>query len=112
MCVAVYTMACRAPGRCSRIVRPQLLNRLTEGDHTSGGGRGEVHVTDISNASRTCLMDIRSASWSSECLDMWGIPAAALPTIVSSAEEYGSVADGPLAGVSLSGVYSAPVATA
>jgi glycerol kinase len=55
----------------------------------SGGPRGGVHVTDVTNASRTMLIDIRSLSWDSEMLDILGIPASILPRIASSSEIYG-----------------------
>ena len=57
------------------------------------------HVTDVTNASRTLLMDLRSLDWDAEILRALDIPAAMLPEIRSSAEVYGTVAEGPLAGV-------------
>ncbi|GAA0802685.1 glycerol kinase GlpK [Spirilliplanes yamanashiensis] len=61
------------------------------------------HVTDVTNASRTLLMDLRALSWSDEILAATGIPAAMLPEIRSSAEVYGraraDVAGGVVAGV-------------
>ncbi|MGV2384976.1 MAG UNVERIFIED_CONTAM: glycerol kinase GlpK [Thermobifida fusca] len=56
------------------------------------------HVTDVTNASRTMLMNLRTLDWDAETLDAMGIPAAMLPEIRSSAEVYGT-ATGPLAGV-------------
>ncbi|HEX5594653.1 MAG TPA: glycerol kinase GlpK [Micromonosporaceae bacterium] len=56
------------------------------------------HVTDVTNASRTLLMDLRTLSWDQELLDAMGIPAAMLPRIRSSVEVYGT-AEGALAGV-------------
>ncbi|HEX5540199.1 MAG TPA: glycerol kinase GlpK [Micromonospora sp.] len=56
------------------------------------------HITDVTNASRTLLMDLRTLAWDSELLDVMGIPAAMLPQIRSSAEVYGT-AGGALAGV-------------
>src|SRR5690349_22672935 len=50
---------------------------------------GGVHVTDVTNASRTMLMDLRTLRWSPEQLEFFGIPAAMLPEIRSSAEVYG-----------------------
>jgi glycerol kinase len=57
-----------------------------------------AHVTDVTNASRTLLMDLRTLGWDRELLDAMGIPAAMLPQIRSSAEVYGT-ARGVLAGV-------------
>ena len=56
------------------------------------------HVTDVTNASRTMLMDISTLDWDAELLDALGVPAAMLPEIRSSAEVYGT-ATGVLAGV-------------
>jgi glycerol kinase len=51
---------------------------------------GTVHVTDVSNASRTLLMDLRSLSWDDELRALLGVPAACLPQIRGSAEVYGT----------------------
>ncbi|MGK5742626.1 glycerol kinase GlpK [Micromonospora sp. URMC 103] len=56
------------------------------------------HVTDVTNASRTMLMDLSTLEWDAELLDAMGVPAAMLPEIRSSAEVYGT-ATGALAGV-------------
>ncbi|MEV4542875.1 glycerol kinase GlpK [Micromonospora echinaurantiaca] len=56
------------------------------------------HVTDVTNASRTMLMDLSSLDWDPQLLDAMGVPAAMLPEIRSSAEVYGE-ATGLLAGV-------------
>ena len=50
---------------------------------------GTVHATDVSNASRTQLMNLRSAEWDNELLDAFGIPAACLPEIRMSSGIYG-----------------------
>jgi glycerol kinase len=57
------------------------------------------HLTDVTNASRTLLMNLRTLDWDPEILDAVGIPAAMLPEIRSSAEVYGTASEGPLAGV-------------
>ena len=51
--------------------------------------RGEVHVTDVSNASRTMLFNIHTMEWDKELLDFFGIPAAMLPRVAASSEVYG-----------------------
>ncbi|HEU5356378.1 MAG TPA: glycerol kinase GlpK [Actinocrinis sp.] len=56
----------------------------------TGGVDGGVHVTDVTNASRTLLMDLRTLQWDKELLDFFGVPAAMLPEIRSSAEVYGT----------------------
>jgi len=53
---------------------------------------GEVHVTDVTNASRTMLFNINSLSWDKELLEIFNIPETVLPPIKSSSEIYGSTA--------------------
>src|SRR5690606_4279127 len=54
----------------------------------SGGTAGGVHVTDVTNASRTLLMDLRTLDWSDQMLEVFRIPRAILPQIRSSSETY------------------------
>ncbi|MFV0251772.1 MAG: glycerol kinase GlpK [Beutenbergiaceae bacterium] len=66
----------------------------------TGGPDGGVHVTDVSNASRTLMMDLRSLDWSTAALDYFSIPRPLLPTIVPTSQVVGHVADGePIPGV-------------
>jgi len=51
--------------------------------------RGEVHVTDVSNASRTMLFNIHTLRWDKELLEMFGIPESMMPEVRSSSEVYG-----------------------
>lgn len=60
----------------------------------TGGPSGGVHVTDVTNASRTLLFDMRSLTWSDAALDYFGIPKAILPAIVPTSGEVGVVAAG------------------
>ena len=55
----------------------------------TGGVDGGVHATDVTNASRTLLMDLHTCTWDQDLLDMWGIPKSLLPDIRSSSEVYG-----------------------
>lgn len=55
----------------------------------TGGPQGGMHVTDVTNASRTLLMDIKSLQWNAKMIDILGIPESCLPRIVSSSEIYG-----------------------
>ena len=67
----------------------------------TGGPRGGVHVTDVTNASRTMLMDLETLDWDDELLSFFGIPRQMLPRIASSSspEPYGVTLDsGPLGG--------------
>lgn len=56
----------------------------------------EAHVTDVTNASRTMLMNLKTLDWDEEILKVMGIPRAILPTIKSSSEVYGYVGKGGL----------------
>jgi glycerol kinase len=64
---------------------------------------GGVHVTDVSNASRTQMMDLKTLQWDNGILSDFDIPASLLPRITSSSEIYGSavlarIKDVPIAG--------------
>jgi glycerol kinase len=68
----------------------------------TGGVDGGVHVTDVSNASRTMLMNLATLDWDPEILQLMGIPRAMLPAIKASSAVYGT-AVGDLAGVPVAG---------
>jgi glycerol kinase len=51
---------------------------------------GAAHVTDVSNASRTLLMDLRTREWDRELLDLFGVPKSVLPEIRPSSQVYGT----------------------
>ena len=51
---------------------------------------GRVHVTDVSNASRTMLFNIHTLEWDRELLDLLGVPASMMPEVRSSSEVYGT----------------------
>ena len=70
----------------------------------TGGVDGGVHVTDVTNASRTQLMNLRTMEWEQDVLDLLRIPRAMLPGIRSSSEQYGEIRGGVLAGVAICGV--------
>jgi glycerol kinase len=55
----------------------------------TGGPEGGVHVTDVTNASRTLLMDLASLRWDDELLAFFGVPRRMLPRIRPSTETYG-----------------------
>jgi glycerol kinase len=66
----------------------------------SGGTQGGKHVTDVTNASRTMLMDLHTLAWDQEMCEVMGIPPVMLPEIHSSAEIVGHTdANGPFGGV-------------
>jgi glycerol kinase len=65
---------------------------------------GELHITDVSNASRTMLFNINTMRWDDELLEIFNIPAAMLPVVRSSSEIYGSTigqfaTDIPISGI-------------
>ncbi|MGH3731065.1 MAG: glycerol kinase GlpK [Micromonosporaceae bacterium] len=60
----------------------------------TGGPDGGVHVTDVTNASRTLLMDLRTLTWDDKLLDFFDIPRAILPAIRPSTEVYGTATRG------------------
>jgi glycerol kinase len=74
-----------------------LIWRLT------GGAQGGVHVTDVTNASRTQLMNLQTLRWDEEILNDFGIPVEMLPKIVSSSEVYGTAQLPAIAGVAIAG---------
>ncbi|WP_239336805.1 glycerol kinase GlpK [Frankia sp. CiP3] len=73
----------------------------------TGGPRGGAHVTDVTNASRTMLMNLQTLDWDDELLSFFDIPRAMLPAIRSSSEPAGygtTTGAGPLGGeVALTG---------
>src|SRR5271165_344181 len=69
----------------------------------TGGVNGGIHVTDVSNASRTMLMNLETLNWSTEITKIFGVPIAMLPKICSSSEIYGTAKTTALAGVPVAG---------
>ena len=77
----------------------------------TGGVKGGIHITDVTNASRTMLMNLKTLHWDEDMKKVFDIPSGVkLPTIKSSAEKYGNVEAGivedhpMLRGVVISGV--------
>jgi len=75
--------AARAGRACFGTIDSWLIWSLT------GGARGGKHVTDVTNASRTMLMDLRTLSWDDELLAIFGVPREMLPDICPSSGQYG-----------------------
>ncbi|MBA3232796.1 MAG: glycerol kinase GlpK [Propionibacteriales bacterium] len=71
---------------------------------TGGAQNGGVHVTDVTNASRTMLMDLTSLSWDEEIASEMKIPMSMLPEIRSSSEVYGECHEGVLSGTPVAGI--------
>ncbi len=94
------------PGARERAERGELLFGNIDtwlAWNLTGGPDGGLHVTDVTNASRTQMMDLHSLDWDEGILAEFGVPRACLPRICSSSEVYGhcnGVLDGaPLAGI-------------
>lgn len=68
----------------------------------TGGPDGGVHVTDVSNASRTMLMNLETLDWDPEILKIMGVPRAMLPAVKPSSAVYGP-AKGALEGIPVAG---------
>jgi glycerol kinase len=68
----------------------------------TGGPKGGVHVTDVSNASRTMLMNLKTLDWDPDMLKVLGIPRAMLPAVKPSSSVYGKAA-GALEGIPVAG---------
>jgi len=75
-----------------------LLWKLT------GGASGGVHLTDVTNASRTQLMNLRTLNWDADILRTLEVPVGILPKIVSSSEVYGEAGLGSIQGVKIAGI--------
>ncbi|WP_394279913.1 glycerol kinase GlpK [Microbacterium sp.] len=62
----------------------------------TGGTDGGVHVTDVTNASRTLFMDLETLQWREDILADFGVPLSMMPEIRSSSEVYGTAEDSSL----------------
>lgn len=72
--------------------------------HLTGGTKGGVHITDVTNASRTQLMNLKTQAWDEEILSALEIPKAMLPTIRSSSEIYGNASVTSIENVAIAGI--------
>jgi glycerol kinase len=70
----------------------------------TGGPRGGIHLTDVTNASRTQLMNLKTLDWDGTLLSAFDIPRAMLPEIRSSSEVYGAATRSTLQGVAIAGI--------
>ncbi|MDT8382324.1 MAG: glycerol kinase GlpK [Brevefilum sp.] len=69
----------------------------------TGGPKGGVHTTDVTNASRTMLMNLETLDWDPDMLKVMGIPRAMLPEIKASSEVYGYCKNSGLDGIPMAG---------
>jgi glycerol kinase len=67
-------------------------------------GDKSVHVTDVTNASRTMLMNLKTLAWDDQLCRFFGVPKSILPEIKSSAEHFGTINSGCLNGVPITAV--------
>jgi len=70
----------------------------------TGGAQGGVHVTDVTNASRTQLLNLQTLDWDEKLLSAFEIPRAVLPQVRSSSEVYGEASVGAIAGTAIAGI--------
>ncbi|EKM50153.1 uncharacterized protein PHACADRAFT_264722 [Phanerochaete carnosa HHB-10118-sp] len=83
---------------CFGTVESWIVYRLT------GGAQGGVHVSDVTNASRTLLLNLRSLKWDPVLLEFFDLKENILPRLVSSSEVYGKIKYGALKGVEIAGL--------
>jgi glycerol kinase len=69
----------------------------------TGGTNGGLHITDVTNASRTMLMDLETLAWDEGIASTIGVPMSMLPEIRASSEAYGEVTTGGFTGVQIAG---------
>lgn len=96
------------PGARAAAARGELLAGTVDSWllwNLTGGPRGGVHATDVTNASRTLLMDIETLQWRADLCDRLDVPTAILPNIRASSSIFGEVsAIDALAGVPIAGI--------
>ena len=95
-------------GACEKADRGDLLFGTIDSWITwnlTGGVNGGVHITDVTNASRTLFMDLKTLQWDDEILGIFGVPKSMLPEIKSSSEVYGIGSESSqLRGVPIAGI--------
>jgi glycerol kinase len=69
----------------------------------TGGTNGGLHITDVSNASRTMLMNLATLDWDDEICGIIGVPKSVLPEIRPSSQVYGEAKNGAFTGVQVAG---------
>lgn len=79
----------RVPGARDRAAKGELALGTIDGWLIFKLTGGRVHATDVTNASRTMLLDLKSLQWSREMLELFDIPEATLPQVRSSADDFG-----------------------
>ena len=77
--------------------------------HLTGGPDGGVHITDVTNASRTMLMDLETLDWDDELLGFFGVPRAMLPQIRESSASASPGSGGPFGVTRTNGPFGGEV---
>jgi len=72
--------------------------------HLTGGVKGGLHITDVTNASRTQLMNLKTIAWDEELASIMTIPIQMLPTIEPSSKVYGKITSEVMTGVPIAGI--------
>ena len=91
---------CNEPELWAAVERGEVLIGTVESYLVARLTSGRVHITDSSNASRTQLMNIHSGDWDAELLDLFGVPAASLPSIVPNWGNFGQTDPAAFEGIS------------
>ena len=63
-----------------------------------------LHISEVTNASRTLLLNLHTLKWEPSLLEFFGLRESILPRLVSSSEVYGEISSGPLQGVMIGGL--------
>lgn len=69
-----------------------------------GGPKTNIHISEVSNASRTLLLNTATLKWEQSLVDFFGFRPSILPKLVSTSEVYGNISYGPLTGVPIGGL--------
>jgi len=93
---------------------PQVAEAFREGTALAGTidtwliwnfTKGKIHATDVTNASRTMLMNLKTLDWEENILNFFGVPRGIMPSIKSSSDDFGQIHETfPLGGVPITGV--------
>jgi glycerol kinase len=95
------------PGARSKAERGELLFGTMDSWlvwNFTGGAHGGIHLTDVTNASRTQLLNLATLEWDEELLEAFRIPSSVLPRIVASSDKYAVATEGAVSGVTIGGI--------
>lgn len=97
----------RVPAARARAKRGELLAGTIDSFlvwNLTGGAKGGLHITDVTNAHRTQLLDLRTRDWDHDLLQLFEVPREILPRVCSNSEQYGTATMPPIAGVPIAGL--------